>query len=85
MDVEKLKKLTVLQSLESIKSYLELCAKLGNDLMSEDSEAQTCAIIAAKVIGLFLTEDYGFKAWAEALNIECDKILKEFKGQENLH
>lgn len=86
LSLEEIKQLGLLQSLETIKAYLALCEKLKNDLIEGDETTQQVAAIATRVLHLFITEDYGFLAWSEALRNECDKALMKMKeSASHLH
>ena len=86
MDVAQVKRFALLQSLETIKAYLELCEKLRNDLIHGDDDQQQSAAIATRVLHLFMSEECGFQTWCEALKAECARAIEEAQEKfKHLH
>lgn len=81
LEVEDIKELVIQQSITTILKYQALCEGLMDHLMGDDISLQQNATLTAKVLHLFLTEDAGFKTWAEVLETT---IAKELSAQKEL-
>lgn len=86
LEIEDVKEAVIQQSIQTILKYQALCEGLMDHLMGDDISLQQNATLTAKVLHLFITEEAGFKTWADALVITIEKessAQKELLG--NLH